>query len=94
MDQEDVETNAGKGFAQDYRGTQSAQVIPISMSPPVNDSTTSTDWAGGELNPQDAWLPITESRKGSTYSATFHLLSSGIGIQALLLPVAFVTLGL
>ncbi|KAM5562673.1 hypothetical protein ABKV19_017732 [Rosa sericea] len=95
-DQEDVEKHSSQGFAQDFscmnkRGPQSAQVIPVTVSPQNIDSTT--DWAGGELNPQDAWLPLTESRKGTTYSATFHLLSSGIGIQALLLPVAFATLG-
>ena len=48
---------------------------------------------GRELNPQDAWLPITESRNGSIYSTVFHMLCSGIGFQALLLPVAFATLG-
>ncbi|CAK9177898.1 unnamed protein product [Ilex paraguariensis] len=47
----------------------------------------------GELNPQDAWLPITESRKGNAYTSALHLLCSGIGIQALLLPVAFAALG-
>ncbi|KAL3597556.1 hypothetical protein D5086_009193 [Populus alba] len=44
-------------------------------------------------DPQEAWLPITESRNGNVATAVFHLLSSGIGIQALLLPVAFATLG-
>ncbi|KAI4336717.1 hypothetical protein L6164_015209 [Bauhinia variegata] len=46
-----------------------------------------------KLDPQDAWLPITESRKGNTYYAAFHTLSSGIGIQALILPLAFTNLG-
>ncbi|PON36379.1 Amino acid transporter, transmembrane domain containing protein [Parasponia andersonii] len=50
-------------------------------------------WPGRELNTQDAWLPVTESRHGSIYSAVFHLLSSGFGFQALLLPVALATLG-
>ncbi|CAN4107306.1 unnamed protein product [Withania somnifera] len=45
------------------------------------------------LDPQDAWLPITESRNGNAYYAAFHTLSSGIGIQALVLPVAFTILG-
>lgn len=45
------------------------------------------------LDPQDAWLPITESRNGNKYYAAFHTLSSGIGIQALVLPVAFTVLG-
>lgn len=46
-----------------------------------------------ELNPQDAWLPITESRNGKAYYAAFHKLCSGIGIQALMLPVGFTDLG-
>lgn len=46
-----------------------------------------------KLDPQDAWLPITESRNGNQYYAAFHTLCSGIGIQALVLPVAFTILG-
>ncbi|OVA16028.1 Amino acid transporter [Macleaya cordata] len=41
----------------------------------------------------DDWLPITESRNGNAYYAAFHTLCSGIGIQALILPVAFTILG-
>ncbi|KAK9284240.1 hypothetical protein L1049_023409 [Liquidambar formosana] len=37
-----------------------------------------------KLDPQDAWLPITESRNGNAYYAAFHTLCSGIGVQALL----------
>ncbi|CAK9180359.1 unnamed protein product [Ilex paraguariensis] len=46
-----------------------------------------------KLDSQDAWLPITESRNGNAYYAAFHTLCSGIGIQALVLPVAFTNLG-
>ncbi|XP_047327196.1 lysine histidine transporter-like 8 [Impatiens glandulifera] len=46
-----------------------------------------------KLNPQDAWLPITESRNGNAHYAAFHNLNAGIGFQALLLPVAFSFLG-
>ncbi|PSS21789.1 Lysine histidine transporter-like [Actinidia chinensis var. chinensis] len=46
-----------------------------------------------KLDPNDAWLPITESRNGNAYYAAFHSLSSGIGFQALILPVAFTFLG-
>ncbi|KAK4848280.1 hypothetical protein QYF36_011206 [Acer negundo] len=46
-----------------------------------------------KLDPQDAWLPITESRNGNAYYAAFHTLCAGIGIQALVLPVAFPILG-
>ncbi|KAK6946510.1 Amino acid transporter, transmembrane domain [Dillenia turbinata] len=44
-------------------------------------------------NPIDSWLPITQSRSGNAFTSTFHLLCSGIGLQALLLPVAFASLG-
>ncbi|KAL5705776.1 hypothetical protein ACHQM5_024030 [Ranunculus cassubicifolius] len=43
--------------------------------------------------PKDAWLPITASRNGNSYYAAFHAINSGIGFQALLLPVAFSILG-
>ncbi|BAT91142.1 hypothetical protein LR48_Vigan08g192800 [Vigna angularis] len=46
-----------------------------------------------ERHPKDAWLPITESRNGNSFSAAFHVLNSNIGFQALMLPVAFATLG-
>ncbi|KAJ3680452.1 hypothetical protein LUZ60_016730 [Juncus effusus] len=46
-----------------------------------------------KLDPRDAWLPITESRSGNSYYSAFHTLSSGIGFQALVLPVAFTYLG-
>ncbi|KAK3029146.1 hypothetical protein RJ639_039701 [Escallonia herrerae] len=46
-----------------------------------------------KLDPHDAWLPITESRNGNAYYAAFHALCSGLGIQALILPVAFTILG-
>lgn len=46
-----------------------------------------------KLNPQDAWLPITESRNGNAHYAAFHNLNAGIGFQALILPVAFAFLG-
>ena len=46
-----------------------------------------------KLNPQDAWLPITESRNGNAYYAAFHNLNAGVGFQALVLPVAFAYLG-
>lgn len=46
-----------------------------------------------KFDPQDAWLPITESRNGNAFYAAFHTLCSGIGIQALVLPVSFTILG-
>ncbi|XP_015055033.1 lysine histidine transporter-like 8 [Solanum pennellii] len=41
----------------------------------------------------ESWLPITESRKGNAYTAAFHLLSSGLGNLAFVLPFAFTSLG-
>lgn len=46
-----------------------------------------------KLDPQEAWLPITESRSGNAYYVAFHTLCSGIGAQALVLPLALTTLG-
>lgn len=46
-----------------------------------------------KLNPQDAWLPITESRNGNAHYAAFHNLNAGVGFQALVIPVAFSFLG-
>jgi hypothetical protein len=46
-----------------------------------------------KFNPQDAWLPITESRTGNAYYAAFHNLNAGIGFQGLILPFAMFYLG-
>lgn len=46
-----------------------------------------------KLDKHDAWLPLTESRNGNAYYSAFHTMCSGIGIQALVLPVAFTVLG-
>ncbi|RDX67825.1 Lysine histidine transporter-like 8, partial [Mucuna pruriens] len=46
-----------------------------------------------DQHPKDAWLPITESRNGNAYYAAFHILNSNTGFQALMLPLAFATLG-
>ncbi|KAH7850957.1 hypothetical protein Vadar_005189 [Vaccinium darrowii] len=58
----------------------------------VNTQVSTPDYQT-ERNPVDAWLPITKSRKGNAYTSTFHLICSGIGLQALLLPFAFAALG-
>lgn len=69
---------------------------PSFMSPtsknrqPISGDNNGGD--GGRI-PVDEWLPITESRKGNVYTATFHLLCSGIGLQVILLPAAFAALG-
>jgi hypothetical protein len=93
-----VEANYRKVMPLSPSNTQSLaelmQIITITgSSDPSRESTTSTNLQGYQHNPQEAWLPITESRNGNTFFATSHLLCSGIGMQALVLPVAFATLG-
>ncbi|KAK3421119.1 hypothetical protein EUGRSUZ_G01814 [Eucalyptus grandis] len=68
-------------------------VIAITTGSIADESTAEAAAAARDANPLDGWLPITESRDGSTVSAVFHLLCSGLGIQALMLPVAFASLG-
>lgn len=59
------------------------------------DIITNSEQPENGINQQklDEWLPITRSRRGNSWTATFHLLSSGIGIQTLSIPLAFVYLG-
>ncbi|XP_024025827.1 lysine histidine transporter-like 8 [Morus notabilis] len=85
-------------FNGSTKSFDSFRIHSINTDSPTGDQvigfpSSSLHWPGGELNPQDSWLPITESRNGSVFSAVFHLLCSGIGYQALILPVAFATLG-
>lgn len=42
-----------------------------------------------KLNPQDAWLPIVESRNGNGFCAAFDNLNTDVGFKALVLPFAF-----
>ncbi|GJU74032.1 lysine histidine transporter-like 8 protein [Tanacetum coccineum] len=65
---------------------------------PEHETTTTLDSDSREEQnkndqPSDDWFPITQSRRGNSWTATFHLLSSGIGIQTLSLPLAFVNMG-
>ncbi|PWA69016.1 Amino acid transporter, transmembrane [Artemisia annua] len=65
---------------------------------PEYETTTTLNSGSGEEQtknnqPSDDWFPITQSRRGNSWTATFHLLSSGIGIQTLSLPLAFVNMG-
>ncbi|ESQ53591.1 hypothetical protein EUTSA_v10025079mg [Eutrema salsugineum] len=66
-----------------------SQTLPKNPQPISGDS----DGDDGGRIPVEEWLPITESRKGNIYTATFHLLCSGLGFQVLLLPAAFAALG-
>ncbi|KAL3840146.1 hypothetical protein ACJIZ3_024737 [Penstemon smallii] len=72
-----------------------ARIMASPMKKAVTNMKTYLQEVGHltKLDPQDAWLPITESRNGNAYYAAFHTLSSGIGFQALLLPLAFTALG-
>ncbi|KAH9608580.1 hypothetical protein KSS87_005398, partial [Heliosperma pusillum] len=85
-------------------GPTSSRVNPLEVD--THDGSSSNDYDAKitvddndegmknveEFNPE-AWLPITESRNGNLYYCIFHLISSGIGIQSLALPFAFVSLG-
>lgn len=93
-----AEANFRPGIALHPSNTKSpeeeVQVATIAASPSRKvTSIASANWQGNEQNPQEAWLPITESRNGNTFLVTFQILCSGIGMQALVLPVAFPALG-
>ncbi|KAF7851162.1 hypothetical protein BT93_L4423 [Corymbia citriodora subsp. variegata] len=63
-------------------------VIPITTGSVADEATAEA--AGGSTESRG---DSTMSRGGSTASAVFHLLCCGMGIQALMLPVAFASLG-
>ncbi|CAK8569155.1 unnamed protein product [Lathyrus sativus] len=74
----------------------SPNAITFPIASPMKKAIESIFEEVGEFtkfDPRDDWLPITACRNGNAYYAAFHLLSSGIGFQALVLPLAFTTLG-
>lgn len=77
--------------------SSATQVVPLSSSTPYEQEQEEEQEVESVDHHQqegpDDWLPITESRKGNAWSSAFLLLSSGIGLQAFLLPVALVSLG-
>ncbi|KAF8377743.1 hypothetical protein HHK36_031128 [Tetracentron sinense] len=76
-----------------------AQNTQTPSASPMNETTVSMEEPLEEVSqltklaPQEAWLPITESRNGNAFFSAFHTLSSGLSYQALLLPLAFPVLG-
>lgn len=76
-------------FVNVFSNVPTWQVVPH----PPDDFLPVYNSGKGVTVPQDGWLPITESRKGTFITAAFHLISSGIGIQALCLPIALAELG-
>ncbi|KAL4585083.1 hypothetical protein LXL04_009697 [Taraxacum kok-saghyz] len=68
----------------------SKRILENYVTSPQQDSE---DNRNGINHESDEWLPITRSRNGNSWTATFHLICSGIGIQTLSLPLAFVYLG-
>ncbi|CAJ1933923.1 unnamed protein product [Sphenostylis stenocarpa] len=68
-------------------------LTPSGSSPSESDPSPISQHPQQDQQRKDAWLPITESRNGNAYYAAFHVLNTNIGFQALLLPVAFATLG-
>lgn len=80
----------------------SKHVLPLYLPPTPPFQITTIGAAAGlpppsqgvvNLSELESWLPLTESRNGSTFSAILHLLCSGLGFQVLFLPVAFASLG-
>lgn len=83
-----------------FKPPLSPTVIPIHDDHPSTSFSSESDPSSPSVqlpdqqnqHPKDEWLPITESRNGNAYFATYHILNSNIGFQALMLPVAFATL--
>ncbi|TYH88792.1 hypothetical protein ES332_D01G212600v1 [Gossypium tomentosum] len=69
------------------------QIITIKDTPGAAAGVSPPPQGVVNLSELESWLPLTESRNGSTFSAILHLLCSGIGFQVLFLPVAFASLG-
>ncbi|CAH9067521.1 unnamed protein product [Cuscuta europaea] len=76
-----------------YEDWTPAEVLAVGGISVRGESALERNASYRELAPIDSLLPITESRNGNFFSVTLLLLSSGIGLQALLLPVAFTSLG-
>lgn len=84
------------GRIHDHHDLENRETVIINMQEllQMENSGSGTGGVGsGRLKQADDLLPITESRTGNTFTVAFHLLCSGIGVQALILPVAFVSLG-
>ncbi|XP_065880390.1 lysine histidine transporter-like 8 [Euphorbia lathyris] len=67
--------------------------LSIAKSPLISTLKEVGNFTRFDPQEQEAWLPITQSRTGNAYYSAFHTLSSGLGAQSLLLPLAFLILG-
>ncbi|KAL9296235.1 hypothetical protein ACSQ67_022131 [Phaseolus vulgaris] len=76
-----------------FKPPLSPLIIHIDPLTPTGSSPSEAHPSLTHQHPKDAWLPITESRNGNAFYAAFHVLNSNIGFQALMLPLAFATLG-
>ncbi|QCE16738.1 Amino acid transporter [Vigna unguiculata] len=96
---EEVSSRDGDGVPKTPKSPFASRLMNTPLASPMKKAIENMQGYFGEvrrftkLDPQDDWLPITQSRNGNAYYAAFHVLSSGIGFQALLLPFAFTTLG-
>ncbi|CBI37767.3 unnamed protein product, partial [Vitis vinifera] len=92
-----VEEDMGEVMVEEYPFVHVVTTVPSPIQEvvpkPQEDWLPVSDSRKEVPSPQEGWLPITESRKGGAFTSAFHLLASGIGIQAFLLPVAFSKLG-
>ncbi|XP_014501864.1 lysine histidine transporter-like 8 [Vigna radiata var. radiata] len=94
-----VEVSSRDGVPKTPKSPFTSRFMSTPLASPMKKAIENVQGYFGEvgrftkLDPQDDWLPITQSRDGNAYYAAFHVLSSGIGFQALLLLFAFTTLG-
>ncbi|KAL9238438.1 hypothetical protein vseg_012858 [Gypsophila vaccaria] len=79
---------------QSLKSSRSTRINPLEVQKHSNANSNefTINVSEDEYNPE-LWLPITESREGNVWFCVFHLVSSGIGIQSLALPFAFLSLG-
>ncbi|CAF1711369.1 unnamed protein product [Brassica oleracea var. botrytis] len=78
--------------SQQSGGSPSFMSQTLSKDP--QSVSNDNDGGDGGRIPVEEWLPITESRKGNVYTATFHLLCSELGFQVLLLLAVFLSTGM
>ncbi|XAR64249.1 hypothetical protein NMG60_11024518 [Bertholletia excelsa] len=86
------QASAGSNNNNSKPPPKSSRTTPNSISP-LDSPTRRAIQLTKQESTRDEWLPITESRNGNAFYAAFHTVCSGVGIQALVLPVALTVLG-
>ncbi|KAE8659075.1 Lysine histidine transporter-like 8 [Hibiscus syriacus] len=97
----EIQTPSGQRSPRQKSSTAWTNVVYIpqvlesnrdSMKGLVNMKGSWKKWVISQAYPQDAWLPITESRNGNAHYAAFHNLNAGVGFQALDLGILSLTI--